>query len=1166
MVQRHQQLGLGFFVETGGELVQQPANVFGGINKQLRLRLCGDDAFALVQGHRAQGMLQCPGNPGKGLKTHRGRTARQRMGQALCLLGQRFVVLQNPFAQHRQQAARPFVGLVEVHVVQLDPDAQRPDLASLLIWHLFGSGRSGLDQWHPRVGEGRLGANRVTGLCVRCSPTVGVQWRQVFQVQRYAIEHGWQFIGRVGRGRCIDISLNSRIQRRQIGFQSLGGRGFRGQFDRSVGLSRRRKIQIVQQGFRFGSSLRSTQFFRRKAFKGRGGCFFKLPLVKPVPRQRFWCFSRHLRNAVRCFCHLRLVLFLRFIDLNGDRGFGRAVVDFSFRLEGRCGIDDPFTLAGHFCRSMFRSQGITVHIGFAGIVSSRLVNRALCLGGSSSRLHFHFDADCVLRVLHQWQILRLVTAQFPPGFCALNEGLGAPMAVHVLANVIGPATKGPKAVPSQCQQVAFGGLLFRQHAIENLFERPGTLTKFGEPDHAGAAFECVKRTPQGGELLEVGGIVFQQTYRLETRAHDLAGLLKENVLQVVLIAIQVRRYRRRRLCSRGACALRQTHQRLGTGLGIFVHHRLGSIPGSLGHTGLLGQRCLVGQTVQLLAEVGQIHRALGIGHELMHTRTDFASLFGQGGRHDVSGAAHQRTQLTRFFVEYKQFLGQRRLVVQHIDQETQGAQVVAQGLECARLAGHRLIDLGVENLVHGLAHAVHRLNRLVQSQHRQHTAHLAQLGCCNVQAALFPWHAEELVQRFFRLAHGRLELAHHAAHGLAIAHPAVELLHPGIQWLGLGSLNHPIQALGQSLRALHETRIVRVKVFESRFQIQGGCGHFHGQLGAHHVAALSRRLLRGLHQRLRQRRAGGVQFDEGIGDQTKLVYHLADPVDIPPCEERPGLLGGANALARLGQQRGIKPAQGGHRIIEGPHLAQTERVANGNQQRRRDRTLHRSLGAEKQQVAQQNLGHFGIGFRLGHAGELQQNARGGALHIDITGQALLVDGLEEAGCHMPETAHTGLPSTRRQATTQTSQLLGGRGAVGLDQQQHQFVEHGPQPGLGLHGLGGRRRTQLLPCVVIGPEVGRVHTLGTRQGLHIAVLREQRQGLHRLVVEHGLQVFNQRKSGPFDRQGGLVGTDLRALNKALDCGLHGPQDLGRRSQSHHFQGAHSLVQLLTGQSQ
>jgi hypothetical protein len=81
----------------------------------------------------------------------------------------------------------------------------------------------------------------------------------------------------------------------------------------------------------------------------------------------------------------------------------------------------------------------------------------------------------------------------------------------------------------------------------------------------------------------------------------------------------------------------------------------------------------------------------------------------------VAGAAHQGPELAGAVVIDKQFLGQRRLVIEHVNQETEGAQVVAQPVEGACRAGLLLVDLGDHDFLDALAHAQHGLGRLVES-------------------------------------------------------------------------------------------------------------------------------------------------------------------------------------------------------------------------------------------------------------------------------------------------------------------------------------------------------------------------------------------------------------------------------------------------------------------
>jgi hypothetical protein len=116
-----------------------------------------------------------------------------------------------------------------------------------------------------------------------------------------------------------------------------------------------------------------------------------------------------------------------------------------------------------------------------------------------------------------------------------------------------------------------------------------------------------------------------------------------------------------------------------------------------GHARLLGERGLVGQGIELLAQVDQAGAVLHAVHHTLHTIADGARIVLRGLVHGLGahGAAHQGQQFALFFVKYKQLLRQRRLVVEHVHQKTQGAQVVAELLEGAGFAGHRFVDLGV---------------------------------------------------------------------------------------------------------------------------------------------------------------------------------------------------------------------------------------------------------------------------------------------------------------------------------------------------------------------------------------------------------------------------------------------------------------------------------------
>ncbi|MCY1361214.1 hypothetical protein D9M69_478740 [compost metagenome] len=94
----------------------------------------------------------------------------------------------------------------------------------------------------------------------------------------------------------------------------------------------------------------------------------------------------------------------------------------------------------------------------------------------------------------------------------------------------------------------------------------------------------------------------------------------------------------------------------------------------------------------------------------------------------------------------------------------------------------------------------------------------------------------------------------------------------------------------------------------------------------------------------------------------------------------------------------------------------------------------------------------------------------------------------------------------------------------------------------------------------------MHPLCRGQFLHVPVLGKQGHGLHRLVVQHRLEVFHQRKTRALHLGGSCFGTGLGTLDKALHGGFHAPEHLRGRHQPHHLQGAHGLVQLLASQAQ
>ena len=89
---------------------------------------------------------------------------------------------------------------------------------------------------------------------------------------------------------------------------------------------------------------------------------------------------------------------------------------------------------------------------------------------------------------------------------------------------------------------------------------------------------------------------------------------------------------------------------------------------------------------------------------------------------------HEGLEFTLFVVVNKQLFRQCRLVIQHVDQKTQRAEIVAKLIESTCRPGTLFIDFGDQHLLYTVTHAQHSLRRLFQPQNRQHTAHLRKLA------------------------------------------------------------------------------------------------------------------------------------------------------------------------------------------------------------------------------------------------------------------------------------------------------------------------------------------------------------------------------------------------------------------------------------------------------
>ena len=133
--------GAGCCRKPGRELVQQAADLFGGVDEQARLVL---GAVADHLGARER-VLERAREMREVGEADRRRAAGERVRQRDRHLADRTVQLHRPFGDLGHQAARELVGLVEIDVEERDADAQRTDDLDVLVARRLGARDIGAD-------------------------------------------------------------------------------------------------------------------------------------------------------------------------------------------------------------------------------------------------------------------------------------------------------------------------------------------------------------------------------------------------------------------------------------------------------------------------------------------------------------------------------------------------------------------------------------------------------------------------------------------------------------------------------------------------------------------------------------------------------------------------------------------------------------------------------------------------------------------------------------------------------------------------------------------------------------------------------------------------------------------------------------------------------------
>ena len=420
--------------------------------------------------------------------------------------------------------------------------------------------------------------------------------------------------------------------------------------------------------------------------------------------------------------------------------------------------------------------------------------------------------------------------------------LGLPGRILVYGDVARPGLEPAQRIGSDDAKVFRHRMLFRNPAVEQLFQRPRGLAVFGQADHACAALERVKCAAQCGLQADVLGLARQRLHGFKAIGKHLARLFQEDFAQLGVFSCGRRRSWRGRRC----------HDRRRGGLRRGRH---------------LNRLC--------------------------------------GANRSLRRAPHQRAELPLVMVEDEHLLRQRRLVVQHVDHEPERAQTVAEPVKRPGGLGAALVDVVHQNLLDAVTHLQHCQRSLVQPEQRQHAAHLGQLSGHLLQHGLVLRVAEELVHRLFQLAHGDAQFAHDRSHGMAFTDAAVQVFHPALERLGLGARKGPVQPLRQALRAHRQVSVFGVDLVVRGLQIEHRGGDLHRDLGHRNLPGTKHRF-HDAGQRLGQRMAGRVELDQGIADQAELVSRGLEFLRVSARKCGPDLLGHANALARLHQHGRIK--------------------------------------------------------------------------------------------------------------------------------------------------------------------------------------------------------------------------------------------------------------------
>ena len=419
--------------------------------------------------------------------------------------------------------------------------------------------------------------------------------------------------------------------------------------------------------------------------------------------------------------------------------------------------------------------------------------------------------------------------------------------------------------------------------------------------------------------------------------------------------------------------------------------------------------------------------------------------------------------------------------------------------------------------------------------------------------------AEELVDQLLGFRQGGAQFLHDAAHRLPIGDPSVQVFHPAFERLRCLALPHAGHALRHALHAGAQLGVIELGVFEAGLDVQQAGGSFHRQRRRRR----GRRLLRlgcsgaqlfGQHVTRRE------QALQRLAGQRELLRQAVQAVHFATGHAGPGLLGGRNPLAGLGDQCRIEATQRADVVIGAEVTDQVIGLAHRSESRCLAAVAGRiGLGAEEKQVTGQPFGDLAPA-PLEDA-QLRQQPRRDALAEHIGRQQALRLRLEHRCGQLPERAGVQVIGAGTESGKDVAHPAGGGRRRIAHDRQHPAFDGRACRSVGGAGHGEFVVGQRLPCPVADPQVGRVHAVGAGEFLDGAVLRKHRQRRHRLAGEQPGHVIEHREGRALDRRDGVAVEHARLGDATLHRRFAGAQQAGAGRQAHQFERADALVDVL-----